>query len=404
MATNGDDDLNWLYRRPEEQSNDPEPTRVKPPVPPQDQPAPRRPAVPPAQPPARRPANLQPAPGGLGPGGGPGAPPPGPAKPAKPKRPARIVLRVILVLVVLALLFLVGTPIYAWNQISRVDAAPSGDRPADQPGTTFLLLGSDSRAGLSKKEQKELGTGSTKGQRTDTIMIMYVPVGGDPVLISVPRDSYVSIPKNGKNKINAAYAFGGPKLMVQTIEKNTGLRIDGFAEVGFDGFVNVINALGGIEMCLDKKIKDKDAHLNLKAGCQQLTGSEALGYVRMRKADPRGDLGRVERQREMLAAVAKKASSPASVLNPVRYWGLANAGAESLALGEETTFGQTAAFVLGMQKVATGGGLTLTVPISNPDAQTSAGSSVLWDDEKAAAMFGDIARGDTSDLKKYAEK
>ena len=109
---------------------------------------------------------------------------------------------------------LIGVPIYAWNQVARVDEAPSGDRPADQPGTTFLLVGSDSRKGLTKEERKALGTGNTAGLRTDTLMILYVPVGGKPVLVSLPRDSYVPIPGNGRNKINAAYSFGGPKLMV----------------------------------------------------------------------------------------------------------------------------------------------------------------------------------------------
>ena len=91
-------------------------------------------------------------------------------------------------------------------------------------------------------------------------------------------------------------------------------------EIGFGGFVNIIDALGGIRMCLPAAIKDRDSHLDLTKGCQHLGGIDALGYVRMRKADPRGDLGRVERQREMLAAVAKKARIPATVLNPVRYW------------------------------------------------------------------------------------
>ena len=97
-----------------------------------------------------------------------------------------------MILLLLIILWLVGVPAYAWTQIARVDAAPSGQRPADQPGKTFLLVGSDSRAGLSKAEQKLLGTGNTAGQRTDTIMLIYVPPSGKPalgrVLLSVARD------------------------------------------------------------------------------------------------------------------------------------------------------------------------------------------------------------------------
>ena len=299
--------------------------------------------------------------------------------------------------------WLVAVPLYAWNQVQRVDEAPSGTRPAGQPGTTFLLVGSDSRAGLSKAERKQLGTGSTAGQRTDTIMLMYVPVGGEPALISIPRDSYVPIPGHGKNKINAAFAFGGPQLLVKTVEQDTGLHIDAYLEVGFGGFVNVIDAVGGIEMCLPKAIKDKDSHLDLPKGCQTLGGTTALGYVRMRKADPRGDLGRVERQRGMLAAVAKKAASPASVLNPVRYWRLSTATARSLVLGEHTSLLNMLSLGLAMRKVSSNQGVTLTVPISNPNASTPAGSAVLWNSDRAKAMFAEIARGDTSGLAQYAK-
>ena len=195
----------------------------------------------------------------------------------------------------------------------------------------------------------------------------------------------------------------GRSCWCRHVEQNTGLRIDGYLEIGFGGFVNVIDALGGIEMCLPKAIKDRDAHLDLPKGCQTLSGADALGYVRMRKADPRGDLGRVERQREMLAAIAKKAASPASVLNPVRYWNLCNARPRAITIGEDTSLRQVITLGLAMRKVSGGNGLTLTVPVSNPGASTPVGSAVLWDEAEAKAMFADIARGDTSDLEKYAK-
>jgi len=310
------------------------------------------------------------------------------------------------VLALLLLVFvvgLVGIPAYAWSQVSRVDEAPSGSRPGNQPGTTFLLVGSDSRAGLTKAERKKLGTGNSAGQRTDTIMILYIPPGGKPALISLPRDSYVPIPGHGSNKINAAYALGGPQLLVQTVEQNTDLRIDAYLEIGFGGFVNVIDAVGGIEMCLPKAIKDKDSHINLPKGCQNLDGVNALGYVRMRHADPLGDLGRVQRQRAMLAAVAKKGVSPSTIANPVRYWRLSNATADSLKLGEKTSFFNMVSLALAMRKVSGDQGLTLTVPVSNANASTSSGSAVLWNKTEAKKMFRDIARGDTSGLSKYAK-
>jgi LCP family protein required for cell wall assembly len=213
----------------------------------------------------------------------------------------------------------------------------------------------------------------------------------------------VDIPRHGKNKINAAYAFGGPELLVQTVEQNTGLRLDGYMEIGFGGFVNIIDALGGIRMCLPNAIKDRDSHIDLPKGCQTLSGTEALGYVRMRKADPRGDLGRVERQREMLAAVAKKAASPATVLNPVRYWNFCTATADAIKLGRDTSLPETLLLALAMKQVSGDSGLTLTVPVSSTGASTPVGSAVLWDSNKSKAMFSDIARGDTSGLAKYAK-
>ena len=391
MSSSGDDDLDWLYGR-ERQQSEPERTRVMP--------SPPRTAS--QAPPQNRASYPPPSPSQYG-SPPPARPAPPPATSAKRRHPVRNVFRVLLILVLLLILWLVGVPAYAWTQIARVDAAPSGQRPADQPGKTFLLVGSDSRAGLSKAEQKRLGTGSTGGQRTDTIMIVYVPPGGKPALISVPRDSYVDIPKSAKNKINAAYAFGGPQLLVQTVEQNTGLRMDGYMEIGFGGFANIIDALGGIRMCLPKAIKDRDSHIDLPKGCQTLSGVEALGYVRMRKADPLGDLGRVQRQREMLGAIAKKAASPATVLNPVRYWKLNMAIADAIKLGRDTSLPEALMLAIAMKRISSGSGLTLTVPVSSTGAPTPVGSAVLWDPTKSKAMFSAIARGDTSGLAKYAK-
>ena len=425
MPPSRDDDLDWLYGR-ESRRPEPEPTRVLP-TPAQDPwargrggPADASPA--PAGHPSRPPSAVPPpqgqrsdplpwaGPGGPGGPGGPAGrgpvepplPPPAAGRTRRRRRPVRSFFRVVAVLLVLVVVWLLGVPAYAWGQVARVDDAPGGKRPADQPGQTFLLVGSDSREGLTKAERKKLGTGSTEGQRTDTVMLLHVPPGGKPALISLPRDSYVAIPGHGQNKINAAYSFGGAKLLEQTVEQSTGLRVDGYLEIGFGGFVNVIDALDGIRMCLPKAIDDADSHLNLPKGCQTLGGTDALGYVRMRKADPRGDLGRVERQRQMLGAVAAKAASPATVLNPVRYWRLNMAAADAVGIGADTSLWQMGSLALAMRAVAGGDGLTLTVPVSDPGASTPVGSAVLWDEKAAAAMFSDVARGDTSDLARYA--
>lgn len=299
------------------------------------------------------------------------------------------------------LVFLVGTPIYAWSTSSTVDATPDGERPADQPGRTILLVGSDSRSDLTAEERARLGTGSTEGRRTDTMMLLTIPEQGPTVLLSLPRDSLVDIPGHKRNKLNAAYAFGGAPLLVQTIELNTGIRVDGYFEIGFLGIVDVVDALGGIEVCPTFDIDDRDSHLTLSKGCQQVDGVTALGYVRMRKADVRGDLGRMERQREVIAAITRKIVSPMSVLNPVRYWQLNMAMSKSLARGEGTGLGDGARVGIGFISVMSGAGLSLTVPISNANARTDVGSVMIWDESASTAMFEAIASGNTTSLETY---
>lgn len=298
---------------------------------------------------------------------------------------------------------MVGTPVYAWTQLTTIDTTPKGERPAHQPGTLILLVGSDARDQLTEKQRGELGTGNTAGRRTDTMMLLYTPPSGRPALISLPRDSYLPIPGHGRNKLNAAYAIGGAPLLVQTVEQATGLRLDGYLEVGFLGIVEMVEAVGGVEVCLPKPISDRDSHLDLPAGCQTLDGRNALGYVRMRKADPLGDIGRMNRQREIIGTITKKALHPAQLLNPIRYYRLNMAAARTLTRGEDTGITELVSAGLAFRAISAGQGMTMTVPIANANASTSAGSSMLWDEAAATKMFSVIAAGRTDGLEKYAK-
>lgn len=344
-------------------------------------PQPAAKAGPPSQPPTAPPA----------------APPVGRPRKRRRFRP----LRLLGFALILWLAFLIGTPLYAWTAGTTVDTASAGERPAEQPGSTILLVGSDGREDLSAEDRSRLRTGTTDGRRTDTMMLLHTPTEGEPVLLSLPRDSIVQIPGRKKNKLNAAYAFGGAPLLIETIELNTGVRIDGYLEVGMLGVVDVVDAVGGIEVCPKFDIDDEDAHITLSKGCQTVDGVTALGYVRMRKADPNGDFGRVERQRETIGAIMKKVANPLTVLNPVRYWKINMAASKSLARGEDTGLGSMAQVGTGFVSVMTGSGLSLTVPGSV--ANTSVGSSVIWDDAAADEIFGAMAVGNTADLEKYRQ-
>ena len=304
------------------------------------------------------------------------------------------VLVVAAVLVVGWMAFMIWVPFHAWAGVQRVDASPAGDRPAASKGYDYVLVGSDSREGLTVAQQKALHTGSTKvaeGKRTDSIILVHVPSGeGKPALISLPRDSYVPIPGHGHNKINAAYTLGGPNLLVKTIEQVTNLRIDGYVEIGFGGFASVVDSLNGVDICVARAMDDRRAGINLKAGCQTLDGPNALGYVRARYSDPLGDIGRAQRQRQFLSAIMHKALSPSTVFIPWRYYEFATSAGAGLTVGQDTTLRDVTRVLQAMRSVSNGQGLSLTVPVSNTSLSTDVGSAVKWDTPKAAELFNTI--------------
>ena len=287
----------------------------------------------------------------------------------------------------------------AWTAIEKVEAIDSG---TSTPGTTFLLVGSDSRAGLSDEQVQELATGTeadAEGQRTDTILLLHVPTGAGPsVLVSLPRDSFVEIPGEGENKLNAAFAFGGPQLLAATIEAETGIGIDSYVETGFAGFASVVEALGGIEVCPPDPLQDPAAGIDLPAGCQQVQGAQALGYVRSRKTDATGDLARVQRQREVLGGIMDRTLAPSLLLDPPKAYRTADAGGSGLRVDEGPGPVDLGRFLLGMRSVSSAAGVQLTVPVSNPDLSTSAGTAVEWDAARSEELFAALRADDTEQV------
>jgi len=311
--------------------------------------------------------------------GGPGwiQPEPGVA----PRRRRRFPYVKVVLLVVLAwIAFLVAVPTIAWKRVDKVDAFPAeSNRPAEQPGTTYLLVGSDSRKGLSKQQQHQLATGYTAGSRTDTIMLLHIG-SGKPLLLSIPRDSLVPIPGHGTTKINAAFAFGGAPLLVRSLEQNTGVRIDHYVEIGFGGFVNAVDAVDHITICPTRRMVDPRAGLKIPAGCQQVDGITALGYARSRHTDPAlGDITRALHQREVVSAIGDRVKSPWSVLNPFRYRRLIDAATTSLRVSDGTSVLDMARFARAMTQVNGKDGLTCSMPIRD--------LAVHWERERALALM-----------------
>ena len=265
-------------------------------------------------------------------------------------------------------------------------SACSGGKPF-----TLLVVGSDSRAGLTRRQELQFGTGKGEGRRTDTIMLLHTGSGPN-LLMSIPRDSLVPIPGHGTTKVNAAFAYGGPKLLIRTLEQDTGIRIDDYVEIGFAGFVDVVDAVGGIRICPKTAMKDKLANLDVKKGCQHVDGKTALAYARSRHVSSLGDIDRARHQREVVSAVGSKAVSPWSVLNPVRYYRLAMAAAQSLRVGKHTGMFATARFAWAMTHVNGKNGLTCGVPISD--------LAVHWDPPRAKQLFRLIAEDKTAEIPK----
>ncbi|MFR9752714.1 LCP family protein [Nocardia sp. 004] len=290
------------------------------------------------------------------------------------------------------LLILVLAAAYAVIQLDRsLDRVPAlanyTQRIGDTPGTNWLLVGSDGRDGLTSAQEQELATGGDMGpERTDTIMLVHIPASGQSTLVSLPRDSYVSVPGYGRDKLNAAFAFGGPALLVQTVEIATGLRIDHYAQIGFGGFADVVDTLGGIDVCLPEPIDDPLAGIDLPAGCQRLTGPQALGFVRSR-ATPRADLDRMNNQRIFLTALLQKATSSATLANPFKLWPMASDTARSLKVDNGDHIWDLARLAWALK----GGTITTTVPISG-STDTESGNVLLWDKTQASRFFDALAQ------------
>jgi len=318
--------------------------------------------------------------------------PPGP----RPRRKRRFGFgKILLSLVLLFVLFLAGVWIYLDTSINRTDAfANLTNRPAVASGTNWLIVGSDSRAGLTPQEEQQLSTGDVAaaggGQRTDTIMIAHLPDNSTkPTLVSLPRDSEVQIPGHGKDKINAAFSIGGAPLLVQTVEQATGLHIDHYAEIGFGGFAGIVDAIGGVNMCIDQPMHDDYTNITLQPGCQTLNGSQALGFVRMRHstATPRSDLDRVENQRKFIGALADQIATPGTLLNPFDFFPLLSAAPSALTMDSGDHLQNLVGLAWALRGISSGGVVTTTVPVTNGSAET-------WDKTKSQQLF-DALRNDT---------
>ncbi|WP_329121824.1 LCP family protein [Streptomyces sp. NBC_01465] len=337
-------------------------------------------------------------------GGGQGGQPPAPRRSpsAAPNWRKRIKIGA-LVLVVGFLCVSIGTYFWADSKLKReVDLSKVIERPDTGKGTNYLIVGSDSRAGMSAADKKKLHTGSAEGKRTDSMMILHTGDNGDS-LISLPRDSNVTIPsfkgsESGKlypntgrtTKLNAAYAMDGPELLVRTVEYNTGLHIDHYAEIGFGGFANLVDAVGGVEMNLPQGFKDKDAGADFKAGKQTLNGQQALAYVRTRHAFAASDLQRTKNQQKFLSALASKVASPTTVMNPFAIYPAMSAGLDTVTVDKDMSLWNLGSMFLALKGVTGGDGKSMNIPLTGQ----SVNGNLIWDKTKVKQLVDELKNDD----------
>lgn len=301
--------------------------------------------------------------------------------------PARRVFKWALTVLVI---FVIAWPLYLWylvdSQLNRVDALSA--LPASE-GETWLIAGSDQRSDGSDGGVKQPWV---QGARADSIMLLR-KVNGVAELVSLPRDIAVEIPGHGLNKLNASYAFGGPKLLVKTVEGVSGVKVDHYVEVTMGAVTQLVDAAGGVELCLDYDVADADSALKWKSGCHQADGATALAFSRMRHQDPRGDIGRAERQRQVVSKLSRTLITPSTFLNPLKQRNLANAGASNLTCDSDS-----GAWALGKMlfayRSASSNNLTGVPPIAKMAYYRGGhGAMVLLDQQKTPGFWSAFKKG-----------
>jgi LCP family protein required for cell wall assembly len=297
---------------------------------------------------------------------------------------------------------------YAGKLLRLDNVFPSDrERPAGSAGGSenFLLVGSDNRDQLTKAEQRRYHLGHDAGRRSDTMIILHVSKHRDrAVLVSLPRDSYVEIPAYTDthgvhhpaqhNKLNAAYSFGGPRLTIATVERATGIRIDHYVEINVLGFARMVDALGGIDVCVPTAVNDPKSGLHLPAGHSHVGGVQGLAFVRARKTLGDGsDLGRIKRQQQFLGAMLRKALSLGILLDPAKLDHFLNAALAAVHVDRKLSAGDLRTLALTMRHLDPHHVTFVTVPLANTDYRPgNVGSTVLWNRGTASALFAAINR------------
>jgi len=297
-------------------------------------------------------------------------------------RPRRRWLRVLAVCTAFLVLAVAGG---TWYLYQRLDAnittdtvtetelkAQESQRPTQAPteAENILLIGSDNRGHGNEKYGRDTGT-----QRSDTTILLHLSADrSNATAMSIPRDLMAHVPECTKpdgrtispafEQFNWAFQFGGAACTIRTVEEMTGIRIDHHLIVDFGGFKKMVDAVGGVDVCVAEPVHDQQAHLDLPAGRQTLHGEQALGFVRARHGLGDGsDTQRIQRQQDFLASLIKKVQSNGVLLNPLKLYPLLDAATDSLTADPGLdSLGDLYKLAQSLQQIPTGQIHFLTVP------------------------------------------
>ncbi len=276
---------------------------------------------------------------------------------------------------------------YINDHIKRVDAGTAGS------GTTgplnILVAGVDQRTGLTHHQEVILHVGNDVSSNSDTLMLVHVSADRRRVtVVSIPRDSWVDIPGHGMSKINAAYGYGGARLMVQTVEQATGLTINDYVEVNFLGFVHVIDALGGVNICLPHAVDDTYSGLRLSAGVHHVDGITALAYARDRHSFAASDLARIQDQQRLMSTALSEGIHSGLLANPIRLSHFVSAALSALTVNQGLN---VSALADQMRGITSQDVTFMTVPLASVAYQTPAGEvAVQWNSLAASELFNEL--------------
>ncbi|NKQ57831.1 LCP family protein [Amycolatopsis sp. K13G38] len=347
------------------------------------------------------------------------------APPSHGRRGLRAVAKVTLALISVVALAVTGYAYLTYHktqgnlQTTDILSRPDNDvppPPADDGAEDILLVGVDARTDMQGNPLplsvlKALRTEQTEGVNTDTLIILRVPKnGGKPTAISIPRDTWVDVPKGGQAKINSVFGTAkraeadqlraqgktdtagierdsdqaGRRALVQTIQEFTQIRIDHYAEVNLLGFYLITEALGGVDVCLNHATEDKDSGANFTAGVHTVSGGEALSFVRQRKNLPRGDLDRIVRQQVFLGSALHKVLTAGVLTNPGTLNSLTDALRKSLVLDPDFDLLQFAEKAKGL---ASGDVRFETIPVITINGRSPDGQSIVQVDPQAVRTY-----------------